>query len=293
MRSFNGVAEGVPDECRVAKYQWHGDSPVNSCLHSSVRYVSYWENAPGQVMPAYVALALVSMRRALGERFQLLTPRTVQDLIAPRILDKPWAFEPLPFTLAEGIEAIVARSDFIRMAFVHRYGGAWVDADTLLLCDPTSLLFPAGLSHKLHWYGECIFASQPGNPLLARALATGLEAGAHAWGNPGRIKDIVDQFGDEVVPIAGDIVDPGYRPRYNFASCEVMRRRDVSVVDFLVRDTAILKLYNTYFRRTSTRIESVEEFLSGGTLLANLFLHIEADRGYWIGESERLMGTVC
>ncbi len=266
---------------------------MNSWLHSTVRYVSYWENAPGQVMPAYVALALVSMRRALGERFQLLTPRTVQDLIEPRILDRPWAFEPLQFTLAEGIEAIVARSDFIRMAFVHRYGGAWVDADTLLLCDPTSLLFPAGLSHKLHWYDECIFASQPGNPLLARALATGLEAGVHAWGNPGRIKDIVDQSADEVVPITRDIVDPGYRPRYNFASCEVMRRRDVSVVDFLVRDTAMLKLYNTYFRRTAKRMESVEEFLSGGTLLANLFLHIEADRGYWIGESERLMGTVC
>lgn len=41
-------------------------------------------------MPAYVALALVSMRRALGERFQLLTPRSVQGLIDPRILGKPW-----------------------------------------------------------------------------------------------------------------------------------------------------------------------------------------------------------
>lgn len=103
-------------------------------------------------MPAYVALALVSMRRALGERFQLLTPRTVPDLIDPRILAKPWAFEPLPFTLAEGVEAIVAKSDFIRMAFVHRYGGAWVDADTLFLRDPTNSLFPAGLSNKLHWH---------------------------------------------------------------------------------------------------------------------------------------------
>ncbi|MBN0203745.1 hypothetical protein JTL45_34785, partial [Pseudomonas aeruginosa] len=100
---------------------------------------------------------------------------------------------PLPFTLAEGIEAIVAKSDFIRMAFVHQHGGAWVDADTLFLRDPTSSLFPAGLSHKLHWNSECIFASQPGNPLLARALATGLEGGAHTWGNPGRIKDIVAQ----------------------------------------------------------------------------------------------------
>ncbi|MDF5845536.1 hypothetical protein P4209_02460 [Pseudomonas aeruginosa] len=101
------------------------------------------------------------------------------------------------------------------------------------------------------------------------------------------------QSADELVPIAGDVVDPGYRPRYNFASCEVMRRQDVSVADFLVTDATMLKLYNTYFRRTARRMESVEEFLSGGTLLAKLFLHIEADPGYWLGESERLIEAVC
>lgn len=240
-------------------------------------------------MPSYVALALISMRRALGERFSLLTPRTVQNLIDPLILGKAWAFEPLPFTLAEGIQAIVAKSDFIRMAFVHRYGGAWVDADTLYFRDPTDVLFPTGLSHKLHWYSECIFASLPGNPLLARALAAGLDGGAHAWGNPGGIKDIVAQADGDLITIAADVIDPGYCPRYNFASCEVMRRGDVSVENFLQTDVAMLKLYNTYFRRTAKRIESVEEFLTGGTLLAKLFLHIEADIGYWLGESEQLM----
>ncbi|ASF46366.1 hypothetical protein [Methylovulum psychrotolerans] len=265
---------------------------MNRSACASVRYVSYWENAPGQIMPAYVALALVSMRRALGERFSLLTPRTVKDQIDPLILGKAWAFEPLPFTLAAGIEAIVAKSDFIRMAFVHRNGGAWVDADTLLFRDPTNSLFPTGLSHKLHWNSECIFASQPGNALLSRALAVGLDGGAHAWGNPGCIKDIVAQADDTLVPISEDVVDPGYCPRYKFASCEVMRRQDVSVEDFLLTDVAMLKLYNTYFRRTSKRIESVEEFLAGGTLLAKLFLHIEADPGYWLGESEQFMDAV-
>ena len=265
---------------------------VNRSGCTSVRYVSYWENAHGQAMPAYVALALVSMRRALGERISLLTPRTVKDLIDPRILDKAWVFEPLPFTLAEGIEAIVAKSDLIRMAFVHRYGGAWVDADTLFFRDPTNALFPTGLSHKLHWHSECIFASQPGNTLLARALATGMDGGAHAWGNPGRIKNIVAEADCRLVPIAGDAIDPGYCPRYNFASCEVMRRQDVNVEDFLRTDVTMLKLYNTYFRRTTECMESVEEFLAGGTLLAKLFLHIEADLGYWLGESEQLMESV-
>lgn len=243
-------------------------------------------------MPAYVALALVSMRRALGERFLLLTRQTVPQLIDSRILEKAWSFQPLPFTLADGIQAIVAKSDLIRMFFVYRYGGVWLDADTLLFRDPSSALFPTGLSTNLHWHSECLFASQPGNSLLARALEIGLNGGAHAWGNPGSIKDIVAQANWGLVHITGDLVDPGYFPRYNFSSCEVMHCQHVSVGDFLRTDVAILKLYNTFFRRTVERIESVEEFLAGDSLLAKLFLHIEADKGYWLAETQQIVEHV-
>lgn len=259
---------------------------------NSVRYVSYWEDAAGQTMPAYVALALVSMRRAFGGRFFLLTRKSALQFIDSRILEKAWAFQPLSFTLADGVESIVAKSDFIRMFYVHRYGGAWLDADTLLFRDPSSTLFPTGLSHNLHWHSECIFASLPGNPLLARALETGLDGSAHSWGNPGSINDIVAQADSGVVHITGDPIDPGYVPRYNFSTCEVMRRQDVSVEEFLCTDVTILKLYNTFFRRTAERIESVEEFLAGDSLLAKLFLHIEADKGYWLAETEKIMGYV-
>ncbi len=258
----------------------------------SVPYVTYWEHAPGQPIPPYVALALVSMRRVLGARLLLLTPSTVAHYLGPDILDRAWAFKPLAFTLAKGVEAIIAKSDFIRMAFVHRHGGIWVDADTLFLRDPSEAVFPHGVSAKLHWYSECLFGSLPGNPLLAQALHQGMSTLAHAWGNPGCIKDIVARTSDGLVIIPGEVVDPGYQPKYSFASCEVMRRRDVGVADFLLRDVALLKLYNTYFRRTSARLETVAEFLASGTLLANLFLHLEADRGYWLAEVEQLMAEI-
>ncbi len=243
-------------------------------------------------MPAYVALALVSIRRALRDRFVLLTRQSALEVIDSRILEKSRAFESLPFTLADGIEAIVAKSDFIRMFFVYSYGGAWLDADTLLFRDPSQKFFPTGLSSNLHWHSECFFASQPGNSFLARALTTGLDGSTHAWGNPGRIKDIVAQADYGVVNIAGDLFDPGYIPRYNFSTCEVMHRQDVSVEDFLRTDVTTLKLYNTFFRRTAERIESVEEFLTGGSLLAKLFLHIEADKRYWLAETEQIMEYV-
>ena len=256
-------------------------------------YVTYWEHAPEQPMPPYVALALVSMRRVLGGRLLLLTPSTIDDYLGPDVLDKAWTFEPLAFSLADGIKAIIAKSDFIRMAFVHRHGGIWVDADTLFLRDPSDAVLPYGVSAKLHWYSECLFASQPGNSLLAQALRQGMSTRAHAWGNPGGIKDIVASAVDGLVVIPGEVFDPGYQPRYSFSNCEVMRRRDVGVADFLRRDVALLKLYNTYFRRTCARLETVAEFLTGGTLLANLFLHIEADCGYWQVEVEQLMAELA
>ena len=36
------------------------------------------------------------------------------------------------------------------------------------------------------------------------------------------------------------------------------------------------------------RLETVEEFLAGGSLLANLFLHLEVDPHYWLAEVEQL-----
>ena len=68
-----------------------------------------------------------------------------------------------------------------------------------------------------------------------------------------------------------------------------MRRTDIEVSDFLLRDVSMLKLYNTWFKRTAIRDESVAEFLGEGTLLSRIFLHIEPDRGYWLGECERLI----
>lgn len=262
---------------------------LNRFKGNKVRYVSFWETAPGQSMPPYIALALVSIKRALGDNFLLLTPETVPEYIDSNILGKDWGFEPLAFTLAEGIEAIIAKSDFIRMAFVHQHGGVWIDADTVFFRDPTSLLFPTGLSCKLHWLSECMFASRAGNPLLAKALAAGLAGGPHSWGNPGGIKEIVAQSGEELVPIPPAIVDPGYRPLYNFSSCDVMRRLDLDPADFLVTDAAMIKLYNTYFTRTTSRVVPVAEFLSEGTLLAKLFLHIEPELSYWLDETDRLI----
>ncbi|CAE6807171.1 glycosyltransferase [Paraburkholderia domus] len=263
---------------------------MSSSERQAARYVSYWETAPGTSMPPYVALALVSMQRALGSAFQLLTPRSVPRLIGTDFLRKSWDFEPLGFEMISEIKTIVAKSDYIRMAYVYRHGGVWLDADTLLFRDPTMSLFPEGLTSNLHWYSEALFASQKGNALLGRAVNAALSQKVHPWGNPGGIKALVACAPEQLSIIPASFLDPGYRPLYNFSTCDVMRRRDIAVDEFITAPNVdILKLYNTYFTRTSTRQCSVEQFLCEETLLARLFLHIEADPSYWIDRTDMLM----
>ncbi|MFM0349827.1 glycosyltransferase [Paraburkholderia sp. RL17-347-BIC-D] len=255
-----------------------------------VRYVSYWETAPGTVMPPYVALAIVSMHRALGDAFRLLTPRCLREWIGRSHLTRAWCFEPLAFEMNHGIRSIVAKSDFIRMAFVYQHGGAWIDADTMLLRDPTASLFPHGLSANLHWASEALFGSQPGNVLLGQAVAEMPRQPAHRWGDPGRIREFIAAAPERCTPIPARCFDPGYRPLYNFTTCDVMMRRDLDVSAFLVsQGTDLLKLYNTYFTRTRSSLPSVAQFLDEGSLLARLFLHIEPDRAFWTERAEALI----
>ena len=256
---------------------------------SSPTYVTYWENAAGQVMPPYVALALVSMQKALGEKLIILTPSKLNSSIDPSIVKKHWSFYPLSFSLGHGIEDIIAKSDYVRMAWIQSYGGVWLDADTLMFGDPTKVLFPKGLSAKLHWYDESIFGSLPGNKLLEEALHLGIKEDKHHWGNPGSIKDLVVRYPSKTVMISRKVIDPGYRPQYNFKNCDVMRRTDINVKDFLKRPVSMLKLYNTYYRRTSHQIESVSDFLSNGSLLAKLFLNIEPREEFWLYKTKQLM----
>lgn len=256
----------------------------------TVRYVSYWETAPATSMPPYVALAIVSMQRALGNAFQLLTPQSIPDLIGTDFQRKSWDFEPLAFEMVSDIKAIVAKSDYIRMAYVHRHGGVWLDADTILFCDPTMSLFPGGLTSKLHWHSEALFGSLKGNALLGHAIDAVLSQKKHPWGDPGGIKVIVTHAPEQLSIIPASVLDPGYRPLYNFSTCEVMRSREVKLDEFITAPNVdILKLYNTYFTRTSTQLPTVEQFLCEGTLLAKLFLHIESDPSYWIERTDALM----
>jgi len=252
-------------------------------------FVSFWQNPPGWRMPPYVALALVSMRRALGTDFFLLRETDLTAVLGSDVNDKDWRFGELEFAGNPDALSIVAKSDFIRMAYVYRHGGYWLDADTIVLVDPRPHLIVDGLDNRLHWYSEALFGARPGNTLLAGAIEACQSAHRQAWGNPGGIRDIIELVPAKISPIPYTLLDPGYNPAYRFTTCDVMLNTEVPVELFLANSSVVLlKLYNTYFSRTPIGTMSVSEFLNSGTLLARIFLHIDPDAEQWIAHCQAL-----
>ena len=252
-------------------------------------FVSFWQNPPGRRMPPYVALALVSMQRALGTDFVLLHDADLTAALGRDVHDKDWRFGELEFAGNPDALSIVAKSDFIRMAYVYRHGGYWFDADTIALADPRPHLIAGQPGDHLHWYSEALFGARPGNALLAAAIEACHSADRQAWGNPGGIRDVIDLDPAKITPIPYTLLDPGYRPAYRFTTCDVMLDTQVPVERFLANSSAVLlKLYNTYFSRTPIGAMSVPEFLSSGTLLARIFLHLDPNAEQWIAHCQAL-----
>lgn len=254
-----------------------------------MKFVSFWQNPPAQRMPPYVALALVSMQRVLGADFVLLREADLTMVLGSDLQDKDWRFGNLEFAGDPGALSIVAKSDFIRMAYVCRHGGYWFDADTIALADPRPYLSAGQPGDRLHWYSEALFGATPGHALLAAAIADCRGAERQSWGNPGGIRNLIEAAPAMITPIPYTLLDPGYDPAYRFTTCDVMLDTDIPVERFLRNSTAVLlKLYNTYFSRTPIGTMSVRQFLSSKTLLARLFLHIDPDAEHWIAQCATL-----
>lgn len=244
-------------------------------------------------MPPYVALALASLHRTLGEDFVVLGPKDVELAVGRDITTREWGFDQLEFEGPPEALSIVAKSDYLRMAYVHRHGGYWLDADTIALCNPKPDLELGTLDDRLHWYSEALFGARPGNAVLQASVDQCWESSRQVWGNPGGIRDLIDLNASRVRRISPTILDPGFIPAYRFSTCDVMLDTTVHVDEFLSNSSVkLLKLYNTYFSRSFIGDLSVSEFLKSGTLLSRIFLHIEPNADEWIGRCDALENSL-
>lgn len=245
-----------------------------------MKIYTYWETAPGREIPPYILLGLASMRRVFGEDFTILTPSVVQGLgVDPR--DKEWGFRYEADERSRTLRAIIAKSDYVRMAAVAQEGGYWLDADTIALRDFRDDLAPMLEEHDFIWHSEQFFGSTPNNEILTTAARNMLNAEWQTWGDPGQVKTLIAEAGSAVPRIPFWLIDPKSEQPYSYATSGVLLE-DHPVDKFLCNERqAILKLYNTPFAETEYGVMTPEQFLDSDTLLARVFLSVEPDKDWW------------
>ena len=97
------------------------------------------------------------------------------------------------------------------------------------------------------------------------------------WGNPGKIKQLRQEYSSDVVVLYEKLMTSGGAYRYNCSNCGVVLRDDVGLEEFIKNDElCILKLYNSNFQKRGAYWENVEDFLMSGTLLSKIFLMINS-----------------
>lgn len=90
----------------------------------------YWENRANKTKAPYLDLCLETIQKHLGSfELKLLNEKTIHHYI-----DLPSYVDNLVF--------LANKSDYIRVALLQKYGGAWLDSDCILLRDIDEIVEP-------------------------------------------------------------------------------------------------------------------------------------------------------
>lgn len=83
----------------------------------------YWETAPGKIKPQYIDLCYETVLHHCNQSFdiKLLNENTIKDYL-PDVRDLSHLTIP-------------AKTDYYRIALLYKYGGIWIDADTIVMRD--------------------------------------------------------------------------------------------------------------------------------------------------------------
>lgn len=227
----------------------------------------YWENPRRRKVRApYLDLCIETIRRNAGS-------------CDVRLLDIDSALEwlpEMPEAVWRGLQSAVHRSDYLRTRLVHRYGGLWLDVDTIALrplSEVTALLEQSdvvgwGRELENHFYSN-LFAARPGAGLIGawseaqddilrtRGL-TGLDYAELGYA----VNELAGRHRYLNLPMERVAPIPWFSWRQFTSRVQAPRR-------ILRADPYVVVLWNKAMGR-GIRDEPAETFLQGSTLLSRL-----------------------
>jgi hypothetical protein len=248
-----------------------------------LKVYTYWETLPGKAMSTYLKLCIANLRFTFRDDFLLLNAGEIENL-GIDLPQKDWNFggnRTNPDVIA--YREVVAKSDYLRMAVNAKFGGFWLDTDTIVFEDfRHDVMSKQESPDSLLWYTESLFGARQGNAILAEAAENMLHMDQQIWANPGKIHQIIERDAASVEKLPYSLIGPGYEPSYRASTAEVVFE-DIMPDQFLLNPKQkVLKLYNSELSRVDKfKDATVSEFLQAPMLLSRVMLQVEPDVRVW------------
>lgn len=106
------------------KYNIENTDTFYSLKNNDNKYIiwSYWENKPGKLMPSHISLCFKTLHHHCDKNYtiNILNEKTVHDYL-------PDLRKDLDNLL------LAQKVDYIRVYLLYKYGGIWIDADTIIM----------------------------------------------------------------------------------------------------------------------------------------------------------------
>ncbi len=250
-----------------------------------MKFITYWEqNSFKNAIPSYILCGIASMKKAFKDDFLLLDKNNISKWIDFDFTSKDFYFASSQDKKFNQISRIVAKSDFIRMKFILKHGGFWIDADSIILRNMLPEVIPLTDDEKLAWHSEQFFGASSGNKIVQKCVENMLSSQRQIYGNPGEIKELVKNYSDTINLIPSTLYDPTSSGGYSARTWDVITKAG-DVDDFLSnKHCALIKMYNSVFCKLDLADMSVENFLKSDSLLAKIFLYIDSNIDSWVSD---------
>ena len=136
-------------------------------MRNHFKIFAYWENINGVFLPAYIKKCLEKLNTlCVDYEVTLLTPENVDFYLKGTDLNPNW----------RNLSSIAHRVDCIRVAVMNKYGGLWVDADTVFLKQPKEVFYKMNGSDLMYikWDDGRVlngyFLCKAGSPIMEEWL---------------------------------------------------------------------------------------------------------------------------
>lgn len=242
---------------------------------------TYWETPKGASKPGYIDVCEETITKHCSKHFIVnhVTPKNLKEFL-PGLNKRMYGIG----CNRDPSHIVTIQSDYIRVALLKKYGGVWLDSDTLVLRDfeevynilhnlKKDFVYSIQSAYKKRYAGNCFMGSQKDGKVITAYLKILddmiKDKVRFKWGQLGHkiLTPVVQWFHKDCYKIDQRKIYP-----IKIEQAGLFFKEEKRMMSLIDDDTLCFTLYNSLFPKKFKTLPR-RELLTGKTIISKAFRH--------------------